>query len=849
MSSETTSTAPSKKNESDELTVKAASVVASLIDTCDIALDSRSSACKENSTSSISMTPLIESMRSCYISSDSPVTCVDDDHMDNKMTKRILFTIPEKNLVTKKNEFKVQEEEITMSTPPPPPSPPSHSWSDEKKMKLSIDVESNAKNTDTKTHSSSGPKFENGRWIWDDDDEKNIKSNPASVPPPTSFSFSKKKKALSGIDVLLQPPKAKFLMGREPRESTDVIATTINTVSSSPPPQHVESTSVACVKRESVSSRTMALAATAMLGIAAIGSFWTHFPQHSAVLSSHAIEKPVTDLHTTFLSVQEEEVFEEISVFQEKSEEESTIPLTNVSFQELTLSEEEESFFDKKPLFEDISTITKECSENTKQLVVYKSPAEYFNYIMAQDDYSNKMLWRPLPSPYKMNVLLSKRYDFDNTFIFEETRSIRVSMKNQDTAEKPIIIEGPQHHTQEGDLIVRYRDATLKARCRLVETFDLRGLPMTRKTQESDIMVQKIMRGHSIVRRALVASLHLENAVIEYRGLLAYENELANMRAAREEKKRKEEERIRRKLDNFAMLKESIDQEEKESIEEWIEKESIEELIEEWIEEESIDQDKKESIDQDKKDEKESIVSEKKHVGSSLFRLTDLFACLLSSMLGFGVVALGMNVAVWMKKILNDEIVMEEDMDAMFDCEDETLEIKQVTSHRQSHPVILPGIQDIPSQSRYNFRPRTPIDYSERRRKRRTYQAEETPKRAMSHITLPLSAFGRLEQNRMMTNISIDSHTTTSVLAEKIPPQTARPRCAKRRLAEISSESTATTTSATTTPQLRRSARLAKRRRRVLQTPLMFSQQTPSSSFSTIPTPLPFSVNTPRLSS
>ena len=48
-------------------------------------------------------------------------------------------------------------------------------------------------------------------------------------------------------------------------------------VSSSPPPQHVESTSVACVKRESVSSRTMALAATAMLGIAAIGSFWTHF--------------------------------------------------------------------------------------------------------------------------------------------------------------------------------------------------------------------------------------------------------------------------------------------------------------------------------------------------------------------------------------------------------------------------------------------------------------------------------------------------------------------------------------------------------------------------------------------
>ena len=165
---------------------------------------------------------------------------------------------------------------------------------------------------------------------------------------------------------------------------------------------------------------------------------------------------------------------------------------------------------------------------------------------------------------------------------------------------------------------------------------------------------------------------------------------------------------------------------------------------------------------------------------------------------------------------------------------------QQVTSHRQSRPVVLPGIQDVPSQPRYNLRPRTPINYSERRqrRRRRTPQVQETPKHTMSHITLPLSAFGRLEQNTMISNCDSQTTNVAAVMPERIPPQTARPRCAKRRLAEISSSEVSAT------PQPRRSARLAKRRRRVLQTPLMFSQQTPVST--TIPTPLPFSVNTPR---
>ena len=108
----------------------------------------------------------------------------------------------------------------------------------------------------------------------------------------------------------------------------------------------------------------------------------------------------------------------------------------------------------------------------------------------------------------------------------------------------------------------------------------------------------------------------------------------------------------------------------------------------------------------------------------------------------------------------------------------------------------------------------------------------------MSHITLPLSAFGRLEQNTMISNCDSQTTNVAAVMPERIPPQTARPRCAKRRLTEISSSEVSAT------PQPRRSARLAKRRRRVLQTPLMFSQQTPVST--TIPTPLQFSVNTPR---
>ena len=747
------------------------------------------------------MTPLIESMRSCRISSDSPAECdARQDVSNNEMTKKRLFTIPEK-VVPVMNEC----ETIIMSTPPPPPSPPSHSWYDEKKMSVVEDAK-----IDTKTTNSSKPRFENGRWIWDDDDES-VKSNPASVSPPTSFSFSKKKRTLKGLDALLQPPRAKFLVGREPVKSVNVIAST--TVSAPPPPpqsksvdcvesrsvkhiesrsvKHIESRSVERIKRESISSRTMALAATTMFGIAAIGSIWTFSSQHSATLSSPVImQKPL------------EHTLEEMSMFEEKDEftilSEDELTFANESLLQNIDSIEEEMFCDKNVFFEE--------DTSTKQLVVYTSPSTYFNnIIIPEEDYSNKMLWKPLPSPYKMmNMLLSKRYNFDNTFIFEETRSIRVSVINQDITAQEDIIEEPQNVTQEGDHIVRFRDATLKPRCRLVDRLDLRDLT-PRKQTEVDVMVRKIMRGQSIVRRALVDSLHLENAVMEYRGILAYENELAKMRAAREEKKRKEKERIRRKLDNFAMLMSDV-------------KESI------------VLNEKVESIEN-------IIVQEKK---SSSFNIRELFTCLLSSILGFGVVAFGMHVSVWLKEIRSNEIVVEED--SMFDCEDKMEEDTQkVTSHRQSRPVVLPGIQDVPSQPRYNFRPRTPIDYSERRPQRRRRckpQVQETPKHTMSHITLPLSAFGRLEQNTMISNCDSQTTNVAAVMPERIPPQTARPRCAKRRLTEISSSEVSAT------PQPRRSARLAKRRRRVLQTPLMFSQQTPVST--AIPTPLPFSVNTPR---
>ena len=238
--------------------------------------------------------------------------------------------------------------------------------------------------TDTKKTNSSGPRFENGRWIWDDDDES-VKSNPASVPPPTSFSFSKKKRTLNGLDALLQPPRAKFLMGREPRKFMNVIAST--TVSPPPPPpQHVESRSVECVesrsvkqhiesrsvesvKRESISSRTMALAATTMFGIAAIGSIWTFSSQHSATLSSRVMmQKPLVD------------TLEEVSMFEvkeslEEKEFVSKDEFTIVSEDEFTFANEslqifdsieEEMFCDKNVFFEDTNII-----ENAKQLVVY----------------------------------------------------------------------------------------------------------------------------------------------------------------------------------------------------------------------------------------------------------------------------------------------------------------------------------------------------------------------------------------------------------------------------------------------------------------------------------------------
>ena len=111
-----------KKDENDTLTVKAASVVASLINTCNVALDSTSSSSSpcETSSEKISMTPLIESMRSCRISSDSPAECdARQDVSNNEMTKKRLFTIPEK-VVPVMNEC----ETIIMSTPPPPPAPP-----------------------------------------------------------------------------------------------------------------------------------------------------------------------------------------------------------------------------------------------------------------------------------------------------------------------------------------------------------------------------------------------------------------------------------------------------------------------------------------------------------------------------------------------------------------------------------------------------------------------------------------------------------------------------------------------------------------------------------------------------
>ena len=119
-----------------------------------------------------------------------------------------------------------------------------------------------------------------------------------------------------------------------------------------PPPQHVESRSVECVesrsvkhiesrsvesvKRESISSRTMALAATTMFGIAAIGSIWTFSSQHSATLSSRVMmQKPLVDTLEEISMFEVKESLEEKEVV---SEDEFTI----VSEDEFTIVSEDE---------------------------------------------------------------------------------------------------------------------------------------------------------------------------------------------------------------------------------------------------------------------------------------------------------------------------------------------------------------------------------------------------------------------------------------------------------------------------------------------------------------------------
>jgi hypothetical protein len=843
--------ASKSSNKENVLTMKAACVVANLIDTCDVALDSSISSSSSSTplkSSSISMTPLIESMRAFHISSiDTPTDCGmksfnKDDKILTTTVEKMLFTIPEKSVVMEKPT----KQQIVMSTPPPPPSPPSHSLSDEERMKeeilchqkkseerhqyvdekINAVVVSHQKKTE-QSHQKTGPRFENGKWIWDDEDEQDTIIDPTSQPPPMSFQRSSEPiKTLHGLDVLLQPPKAKFLMGRErrmlnvaavPQQQPPKPTTTHNKV------KHQEYESVEHVKRESVGSRTMAFAATAMFGVAAMGSFWTHYCSTTDTVFS--VEKTITLPPLKFCLLEEEPKF---------------------------------CLLEDEPIE---SQLTKICvMETTHDLVVYTPPPSY-PYLFENDvtisfktqgnefetaeettkmiEYSDKMLWRPLPSPFEaLRPLVSKRHDFENKLsIFDELRSIHVNLKQQQQrkVQYTISIEETQNRTIAGDIIVHFRDGKITSRHNgLVDKLDLRFLPKTPPSKNNDAMVQKIMRGQSIIRRALVDSVHLETEVSKYRNTvlktLAYKNELAKMRAAREEKERKERERIRRKLKNFeqVMLLSSSS--------------SVQDVSSSFSSS-SFAQDTSFSASS----AQDTTVKTTQQFG---FSMNDIVMGLVSAMMGWGFMALSIHMSVWFK---TNEVLDEDEIESMEECEE--LVQEHVVSHRQTFPVVLPGIHIIPSQQgRYNLRPRTPINYSERRRSRRRHPsqvvdeeqeeqvvvAEETPQHAMSHITLPLSAFGRLEQNTMMINNDNHHphhhHITTPT---RVPPQTARPR-AKRRL-----EETVTTEK---TPQPRRSARLAKRRRRVLcmQTPLMFSQQTPSSS-SSIPTPLPFSVNTPRV--